>query len=327
MMNQRAVAHPPRTRLRTIGPRWAKCGSLLKDSPRQFVSSRNGTLQGGSPMVRMIRLPILILVATVGCATVAGPPLTPPVATLLPDSPKEYRWSPFKWKPGITLTYNVRRYTEQKIGDRQVSKHSRYVSQMRGMEGTAGGIVRVQFSVDGTDLGFAMVDEAGRVVDAVASSPEGGEAFKDFVTGVNEDWQEFSKLEVLRVGECFRVEYPRVLGSARLSQELRDSFKEPVVYNYDFIGYAMLGEKMVVGLRFEVPNILKSTLWEPLKGSQEGFQYNTMTVSGITYRDPVGGFMVSDYSENTTIGLFRNQQIVRRTIKVSELDWQKSSGF
>ncbi len=320
MMNQRAVAHPLRTRLRTFGPRRAKWGSLLVDSARQFASSRFSTLQGGSPMVRMICLPILILVATVGCATRLVP-------TPLPDSPKEYRWSPFKWKPGVTLTYNERHYTGQKIGDREVNNVSRSVLQMRGIEETAGGIVRVQLSVDGTALGFFMVDEAGRVVDAVASSPEVGEVFKDSLPIEIENQQAFSKVGVLRVGEIVRVEYSRVRGMARWPHELRDAFKQPVVVNYEFIGYAMFGEKMVVGFRGETHDILKSTVWGSVEGSQERYQINTMTQSGSTYYDPVGGFRVVEYSVGTASGLFKNQHTFIRRVKRSELDWKNSSGF
>ncbi len=274
-------------------------------------------------MVRMIRLPLLILVATVGCATL--PPM-PPVATLLPDSPKEYRWSPFKWKPGVTLTYNERDYWEVKVRDRQTSDHLfRRVFQLRGMESTVRGNVRVQLSTDGTDLGFLLVDEAGRFVDAVASRPEFGEFFKAFV--------QFGgrpplghKVEVLKVGESYRVEHPSSIGVGDWPQAWRDSFKETIVLNYEFVGYARLGEKMVVGFRFEMPNVL----WSTVRVADIG-EINTLAGSGIQYYDAVGGFLVSSYSEYSAMGEIGRPDArlpyVRRKVAVSELDWQKSSGF
>jgi len=278
-------------------------------------------------MVPMMRLPVLILVATVGCATLAGPPPTPPVATLLPGSPKEYKWSPVKWKPGATLTYINRQYMELKAGDRQQAEHSHSVLRLKATERTARGHMRVQLSVDGTDLGFVLVDEAGRFVDAVASSPELGELFKAFVQWMDHALLGPSKAGVLRIGESFRVEYPSSIGLSLYPQAWRGSLNETIVFNNEFIGYARLGEKMVVGFRFEMPEILRSTVWGSVQGSKERYQINTLTGSGIVYRDPAGGFIVSSYSESTALGFVGRQQIVFRNIEVSELDWQNSSGF
>jgi hypothetical protein len=216
---------------------------------------------------------------------------------------------------------------ELKAGHRQESEHSQSVVRLKATERTAKGIVRVQLSVDGTDLGFVLVDEAGRIGDAVASSPELDEIFKASVQWMDHALLGFSKAEVLRIGESFRVEFPSSIGSGLWPKEWRDSLKETIVFDYEFTGYARLGEKMVVGFRFEMPDIVESTVRRNVQGTKEHYLIYTLTGSGTHYRDPVGGFMVSGYSENTAIGLVGRQEIVFRFIEVSELDWQNSSAF
>ena len=123
---------------------------------------------------------------TVGCATLAGSPPSPPLAVPAIGAPKEFTLPPIKWRPGLVLTAQVHAFREKHPGG---TDQDRYVIQLKGVDKTAKGAVRVQVLVDGNDLGSWLFDEAGNLQDTIAAKPEfapwivsatAGYAFQEF---------------------------------------------------------------------------------------------------------------------------------------------------
>lgn len=105
-----------------------------------------------------------------GCAT-AVPPL-PPLAEMAVGSPSEYQWSPFRWAPGTTVTYESDSFVEVTRDGTSKRGNSTMTLVLAAIARTGAGHTTVEVAVDRTKLAEMRFAENGMVVDASFTTNE-----------------------------------------------------------------------------------------------------------------------------------------------------------
>lgn len=264
----------------------------------------------------------LLLVIATGCASIAGPPPSPPLAVPAVGAPKEFTWSPLKWRPGLVLTYHVHSFMEINTGG---SEQSRSLVQLKGADKTAKGAVRVQLLVDNLEIGSMLIDEFGNFQDALASKPEFAPVFT-----VLAEWMQALQLSQLQskpfaVGETLIVDVPTTANFRRLMPQDWGRYLVPSInIRWQFTGYVRLGETLAAAFRAEIPNILSSPIHGRDRNSRE-FRIDAFVGEVVDYLDAIGGYSLAQYEVLTGGGEAGGKPFSYRSVKLTTLDRERSS--
>ncbi len=280
---------------------------------------------------------LLALVMVGGCAVRAASPPAPPLAVPLPGAPNEYRWSPVSWKPGIVLTYNVHAFIERasktametwcrSLRDAGVKEHfmlawctypdvtqAQYTMQMKAVEKTLKGAVRVQVLIEGTELGFFLIGEGGEIQDFVSQTPDAASALQRLRDIIEDPCaKELPSQTVFKVGERVAVKCRDVHGAT------------------EFVGFMRLAGRIVAAIRFEadwkdptsgvVTEAIIGQLGKPLPIIE------AVSEREERYVAPEGTVLAS-YKVTTISGRLEGKPYIFRTIESWTLDLQKSSAL
>ncbi len=281
---------------------------------------------------------LLALVMVGGCAVRAASVPAPPLAVPVPGAPNEYRWSPLRWKPGIVLTYNAHVFIERaskaameascsSLKEAGVMEpghfmfawcaypevtQAQYTMQMRALEKTLKGAIRVQVLIEGTELGFFLIGEGGKDQDFVPQTPEAASALqhlRDIIE--NPCAKELESKTVVKVGERFAV-------------KCQDAHA-----TMEFVGYVRLAGRIAAAFRSEVHRKIPS---DPLseaileRSGKPLLVFEAISMREERYMAPEG-ILQASYVVTTVSGRLEGKPYVFRTIESWTLDLQKSSAL
>jgi len=266
---------------------------------------------------------VLIFVTTgAGCAPFSSAPPSPPLAVPIPGSPDEYVYALPQWKPGARVTGKYHKWVEAWQGDRALLKDTHQgIYTFKGIDRTARGLNRVELSVDGGAIGFALMGDDGNPADLVVTNPKVPKDTKETLEAMVSPW--FWHLMPLRLprGQRTRVRVPSSAELKQLPFAWPSSASKPLVLEVEYMGLVEFQGTRVAALRIEWRNILP---WSVVHGRM---QIDRADFEGIIFLDPATGLTVVDYSKGTAWGQLDGKPAMLHIIEKSVLDRDSSGGF
>jgi len=292
-----------------------------------FSQKGPSKLSKGTPVSRSRSVVLFSLIAVAGCSTLGPLAPVPPIVEDLSDG-AEYQWAPFKWTPGKKLVYRTEVVTETLVGSRTSTTRTETSATMRGVDRTAGGLVRVAMATDNKDLGFLLVDEHGRLQDIAHSGPAlhtmaAENALKSFL-GLAQSLSEQFEAHKFTLKHPHTVDLTYLLGIF-LPRQLAELGKET---EFSFLGYKRLAGRRVAALRADLAHVLKAPVPLPLPDRPNEFiDVDNVALQGLQYYEADQGYSVTDYMVWTMGGTSRGQRIVVRATTLKVLEREKSAGI
>jgi hypothetical protein len=273
------------------------------------------------------RFPFLIvsLCTLLGCTSAKAP--LPPLATPVPTGPQEYRVVPVRWQENTVMTYDMLDFQETQLGDDVKLSENRHVFEMRVVERTAQGLVRVRFALDGAEFGQVRFDDQGRVVDATPTNPAHVPLFQAMVQLAGSAALREYASTTFRKGEPVRVNVPSVAFAQALPPEFQSGLVENVPIEMTYVGQVRVGESVAAAVATNAANLLKNPICGAAQGGTAQICLAEFRLEGTEYRDPTSGHLLAEYSVGTATGSMERRPLRVRTITRKTLDRQRSSGW
>jgi hypothetical protein len=266
---------------------------------------------------------VLTCALTAGCAMLAGPPPAPPLAVPAIGAPREFTLAPIKWRPGLVLTYQIHAFTETNPGG---TDHERQVIQMKGVDKTAKGAVRVQFLVDDLDLGSMLIDKVGHVQGAIAATPESAAGITALAEAMQISLLRRRPSKPFTVGETFTWELPATWLRRLMPPEWGSHLPSRLTVRGQFVGYVRLGDALAAAVRFETPNMLRSPIRTRDRNNHE-LRIDVLVAEGVEYFDAMAGYSLAKYEVLTGGGELGGKPCSVRAVFLTTLDRARSSGL
>ncbi len=260
---------------------------------------------------------------TAGCATLAGPPPAPPLAVPANGAPKEFTLTPIKWRPGLVLTYQVQSSFEVQPGG---TDHSHELIQMKGVDKTAKGALRVHVLVDGQELGSLLIDAVGHMQDAIAATPESAAGLAGLAEAIQISLVRRSWPKPFAVGDTFTWELPATSLRRLLPRDWGAPLPARFPVRGEFVGYVRLGNTLGAAVRFETPNLLLTPIRARDRDNRE-LRIDVLVAECVEYFAPTTGYSLAKYEVLTGGGALGGQPYAVRAVRVTTLDRGRSSGL
>ena len=274
-----------------------------------------------------MKLPCASLVLTgalmAGCAALPGPPPSSPLAAPAIGAPKDFTLAPIQWRPGLVLTYQVHAVLETDPGD---TNHERQVIQMRGVDQTAKGAVRVQVLIDDRDLGSLLIDDGGHVHDAMATTPKSAAELTTLAEAIQLSLARRRPPQPVIVGEPFPWELPTTWLRTLLPRNWDASLAARLTVRCEFVGYVRLGDIRAAAVRFEVPNLLRAPI-RTRDGNNRELRIDALVAEGVEYFDARAGYSLAKHEVLRGGGTLDGKPYAVRAVRLTTLDRARSSGL
>jgi len=218
-------------------------------------------------------------------------------------------------------------FQETRLGDDVRTAENRHVFQMRVMERTTQGLVRVRFALDGAEFGQARFDDQGHVVDATPSDPAHTPLFQAMVQLAGSAALREYASTTFRQGAPVRVNLPSVAFAQALPPEFRAGLVENVPIELTYVGQVRAGESVAAAITTKAANLLKNPICGTAQDGTTQVCLAEFHLEGTEYRDPTSGHLVAEYSVGTATGHMEGRPLRVRTITQKTLDRQRSSGW
>jgi|OpeIllAssembly_1097287.scaffolds.fasta_scaffold45992_1 hypothetical protein len=270
-------------------------------------------------------LALLVLTGalTAGCATLMESPPSPPLAVPALGTPKEFAWAPIKWRPGHVLTYQVHSSMETNPGD---TDHEREVIELRAIDTTATGAVRVQVRVDNVDLGSLLIGDRGQVYDAMAATPGSAVGLTALEDAAQMSLARRRPAKPISVGDTFTWELPATWLRRLIRLDWGADLPARLPVQAEFVGYVRLGGALAAALRYKGPNLLRSPIHARDRHNRE-LRFEVLASEGVEYFDASAGYSLAKHEVVTAGGTLGGQPYAVRAMRVTTLDRARSRGL
>jgi hypothetical protein len=245
----------------------------------------------------------------------------------VPTSAQEYRVVPVRWHANTVVTYDMQSFQETRQGDDVKTAEDRHVFEMRVVERTGQGLVRVRFALDGTEFGQVRFDDSGRVVDATPTVPAHEALFQAMVQLAGSAALREYAATTFRRGEPVRVNLPSVTFAQALPPQFRSGLVENVPIELTYVGQVRVGESVAAAITTKAANLLKSPVCGTAQDGTTPVCLSEFRLEGTEYRDPTNGHLVAEYSVGTATGSMEGRPLRVRTITQKTLDRRQSRGL
>jgi hypothetical protein len=270
----------------------------------------------------LLTLLCVLISAVTGCALTGGPPPSPLVGTPLPESPEEFVLTRPKWKPGAKVRVKYEVWAKIEQGGRTLLQQAEQGTHtFKGIDRTARGLTRVEYSLNEKILGFALMTDDGMVEDIVLADATFSKDTRDALEDTfNPGFWKQAPIRLTR-GKKTDIDMPGLASFKGMPPAWRSSLRETVVVGLEYMGIVDFQGVRAAVVRGEYRNLLASPVYDGR------MRCGRVDIEILTFFDPTTAVTLAEYQTTTPEIFLDGMPAIMRLVHKAVLDRESTVGF